>query len=265
MNLFFFDYDGTLHQHGSAGVSLRTRSALKALQKAGHKIILCTGRCPGHLPTEILDLHFDCYATACGAATLINNTMLFEHCIAQSLVLEIMRLFEYWKLDGAVEGEKRILFYQRKSDDPKIIPEVHSFQDFLLKYKHMPVYKLTLFQVPMPKPVAQFLRENQLSVINNSNTYYEIIQKGYHKGKALKDIASYYHVPLNQTFSFGDSMNDADMLLAAAHGIVVDNAPAEVKALADEIVPSVENDGVAYWIENFLNSSEQKSCFSKAL
>ena len=59
MKLFFFDYDGTLYRPRSSGITPRVQDALHALQKAGHKIILCTGRCYGNLPQETVDRCFD--------------------------------------------------------------------------------------------------------------------------------------------------------------------------------------------------------------
>ncbi len=261
MKLFFFDYDGTLHQHKAGtlhhhstdSISQRTRQALRALQQAGHKIILCTGRCYGHLPQAALDLQFDCYATACGAATFIDGTLAWERRMDSQLLLQSMQLFEDWQLDGAVEGEKRVLFYHLASPEPNIVPEVHSFSEYVAQFRDMPVHKLTLFRVPMPKAVEQFIHDHNLSIINNSNIYYEIIQKGQHKGKAIEDIAAYYHVPISSTYCFGDSMNDAAMLRTAGHSVVVGNAPVEVQALAGEVTSSVQEDGVACWIENFLH------------
>ena len=253
MKLFFFDYDGTLHQRGTEGISQRTRRALQALRQQGHKIILCTGRCYGHLPKAAVELPFDCYATACGAATFINGTLAWERRLDSKLLLQLLQLFEHWQLDGAVEGEKRILFYHRASTEPDIVPEVHSFSEYAAQFRDMTVHKLTLFQVPMPKEVETFITQHNLSIINNSNVYYEIIQKGQHKGKAIEDIAAYYHVPISSTYCFGDSMNDAAMLRTAGHSVVVGNAPVEVQALAGEVTSSVQEDGVACWIENFLH------------
>lgn len=255
MKLFFFDYDGTLHHRQSTGMSARTVRALQALRNAGHKIILCTGRCYGHLPKEAQALPFDCYATACGAATFIDGKPAWERRMDTALVLQSMELFWQLHLDGAVEGQKRILFYQMTSSEPEEVPEVHTFEEYAARFSHMPVHKLTLFQVPMPREAEAFLTSHSLQIINNSNVYYEVIQQGQHKGQAVLDIAAHYHVPLSDTYCFGDSMNDAEMLRAVGHGIVVGNAPLEVQRIAHEVTAPVEEDGVALWIERFLKTA----------
>ncbi len=255
MKLFFFDYDGTLYRPRSSGITPRVQDALHALQKAGHKIILCTGRCYGNLPQETVDLCFDGYATACGAATILDGKMAWDRRMDHALLLEILRLCERLELDGAAEGEKRVLFYRRPTHDPTV-PEIHSYREYLDQFGDMPVNKLTLFRVPMPEELAHFFLDHNLSIINNGDVYYEIIQKGLHKGRAIQDVADYFGIPVSDTYCFGDSMNDADMLRAAGHSLVVANAPADIQAFGSEVIPSVYDDGVAQWIERFLAQAQ---------
>ena len=51
------------------------------------------------------------------------------------------------------------------------------------------------------------------------------------------------------SIAFGDSMNDAEMLLAAGIGVAMGNAEPEVKELADRVCESVDDDGVARELE----------------
>ena len=49
--------------------------------------------------------------------------------------------------------------------------------------------------------------------------------------------------------AFGDSMNDAEMLLAAGIGVAMGNAEQRVKDLADQVCESCDEDGVAKELE----------------
>ena len=51
--------------------------------------------------------------------------------------------------------------------------------------------------------------------------------------------------------AFGDAENDEDMLLAAGVGVAMGNASDEVKAKADAVAPSVDDDGVAVFLREF--------------
>ena len=47
------------------------------------------------------------------------------------------------------------------------------------------------------------------------------------------------------TVAVGDQRNDVEMLVWAARGVAMGNAPDEVKAIADEVTGSVTDDGLA--------------------
>lgn len=52
--------------------------------------------------------------------------------------------------------------------------------------------------------------------------------------------------------AFGDSGNDATFADSACTFVAMGNATPEIKAVADDICPSVKQDGVAVWLEDHL-------------
>ena len=74
----------------------------------------------------------------------------------------------------------------------------------------------------------------------NSNQYLlEIVPPGINKGSALRFLADWYKVPIENTISAGDAENDMAMILAAGIGCAVANADEPLKAAADYVT---END-----------------------
>jgi len=57
------------------------------------------------------------------------------------------------------------------------------------------------------------------------------------------------NVNKKEAVSFGDDLADIEMLKALGCGVAVENALDEVKAAADEVTGSNEEDGVAKWLE----------------
>jgi len=55
-------------------------------------------------------------------------------------------------------------------------------------------------------------------------------------------------------FTIGDNFNDYEMIRYAGIGVAMGDAPDGVKAIADWVAPSVEEDGVASAIEHCLLS-----------
>jgi Cof subfamily protein (haloacid dehalogenase superfamily) len=91
----------------------------------------------------------------------------------------------------------------------------------------------------------------------------EITRSGINKGEALKILAAYLAIPLERILVIGDSHNDISMFKVAGMAVAMGNAPGEVKAAADLVAPSNDEDGVAWVLrENFsiLNRIE-KTCF----
>jgi hydroxymethylpyrimidine pyrophosphatase-like HAD family hydrolase len=52
--------------------------------------------------------------------------------------------------------------------------------------------------------------------------------------------------------AFGDADNDADMLRFAGRGVAVGPMTEGVREAADEVVPNVDEDGVALYLEKLL-------------
>ncbi len=72
----------------------------------------------------------------------------------------------------------------------------------------------------------------------------DLVEKGYSKADGLKRLCEYYGVDIKDTYAFGDSMNDLDIVKAAGTGVAVGNAVKELKACADFVAEDIKNDGI---------------------
>jgi hypothetical protein len=53
----------------------------------------------------------------------------------------------------------------------------------------------------------------------------------------------------------GDNFNDIPLLNACGYKVAMENAPDEVKQIADEVIPSFNTEGVAVFVEGILSNS----------
>ncbi len=83
---------------------------------------------------------------------------------------------------------------------------------------------------------------------------FDIVQPDVSKGKALHWLARHFGIAPEETMAVGDSLNDLEMLKAAGLGVAMGNAQPEVQAVADAIVGTNRDDGVAEAIERFILS-----------
>ena len=75
---------------------------------------------------------------------------------------------------------------------------------------------------------------------------------GFDKGDAILQVAERLGVPPENTYAFGDGKNDIEMLSTVGCGIAMGNACNEVKSCANKVTDTVNNDGVAVGIENYI-------------
>jgi len=81
---------------------------------------------------------------------------------------------------------------------------------------------------------------------------YGFIVKSAGKMQAIMTLAKSLNITLSQIITFGDDLNDIEMLTQCGYGVAVSNAVDEVKKIADYITESNDNDGVAVFIEKNL-------------
>jgi Cof subfamily protein (haloacid dehalogenase superfamily) len=91
--------------------------------------------------------------------------------------------------------------------------------------------------------------------ISKSLPYFlEFAAAGVTKGTGLDFLAAHLGFTREQTIAFGDGENDVELVEWPGFGIAVENAHERVKAVADWICPSAEEEGVAQVLELFLDS-----------
>lgn len=77
----------------------------------------------------------------------------------------------------------------------------------------------------------------------------ELQPRGVTKATGLALAAEYLGLPPSATIAFGDMPNDIPMFEWAAYGVAMANAHPELRAVADEVTLSNEEDGVAVVLE----------------
>lgn len=92
----------------------------------------------------------------------------------------------------------------------------------------------------------------KLEITRSKPRYIEIMKAGISKGSALKTLAGKLGIDRAEVMAIGDSFNDISMLEWAGIGVAVGNAPDAVKAKADWVAPSNQEDGVAEALRRFI-------------
>jgi len=111
-----------------------------------------------------------------------------------------------------------------------------------------------------PRPQLDRIRDEierrglGLSSVLSGPEYLEVTAQGVSKGRALRSVAEFLGVPMDQVLVIGDAPNDISMLTEAGLAVAMGNAPPEVQAAATVVAPTIQEDGVAWALRRFVLS-----------
>lgn len=124
-----------------------------------------------------------------------------------------------------------------------------------------PVMKV-IFEHPDPA-VQQAIADAVTAVVGDevlvtfsSNRYVEFNPKGVDKGVTGLELADILGIAHDDTAAIGDNLNDAAQIKAAGVGVAVANAKPEIKALADVVLTTTNNEAA---VADFIQHYAQKS------
>ena len=111
-------------------------------------------------------------------------------------------------------------------------------------------------ELPNSETAAEIAKKNHCRLQSyRGENWYAFLPEKAGKIQAIHELANLLNISLNEIVSFGDDINDVEMLQICGTGVAVSNAVTDVKAVADCVTLSNDEDGVADWIEkNILTS-----------
>jgi Cof subfamily protein (haloacid dehalogenase superfamily) len=145
-----------------------------------------------------------------------------------------------------------------------VTPEARNYAEFqhltihpvgdLLAWLAEPPTKLVLVGDPEALDAvearAKAAFEGRLYISKSLPYFLEFAADGVTKGAGLDFLAERMGFTRAETIAFGDGENDVELVEWAGYGIAVENAHERVKAVADWICPSAEDEGVAQVLES---------------
>ncbi len=262
-----FDLDGTVLRR-NLRITGKTVAALQSLRERGMRLVVATGRRFEDAREYAGRLGFaDGDPLICYGGSMIRrmngSETLLHFRLQRSLSVEVLEwaaerdLHARVFVDGGIitsPDTTASLGHLRRSGEPGV-SVVDSPADWLRDCGEEPT-KLVL--VDRPEAVESWLEEAQaafagrLFVTRSLPHYVEVGGLEGTKSRALRFLLDRWGVEPARTIAFGDADNDIDMLRFAGHGVAVGGMTGEVREAADEVVPGVDEDGVARYVERLL-------------
>ena len=252
IKVIFFDVDGTLVSHTKGEVSASTRAALTALREKGILCVLATGR---HMPEledlPIRDITFDAYITLNGHLSLdAEGNVTYGLPFVGAEKEQVLRLFARNEVPVMLveQGEMYLNFVDRRVEAAQ--KEISSPIYPLGRYTGGDIYQAVIYAEKEDEPLLHaLLPDCRLTRWNDHGV--DVIARGGGKMAGIRQYLAASGILPEETMAFGDGENDAEMLEFAGIGVAMGNAPDSVKASADYVTDSVDEDGVAKALRQF--------------
>ncbi len=254
----FFDIDGTLISFRTHQVPASTIEALSEARARGIRIFIATGR-PAVIINHLEPLQernlIDGYITMNGAYCTVGDEVIYKCAIPEADVQALTTFCDSRRIPCIVVGEHDICAFQSAECIDRIF---HQQLNITAPIPPVSRAEATNKQVFQLTPFINIDEEREVSPsIPNSELgrwhpeFVDITAKGNTKQQGIDHIIRHFHIPLEATMAFGDGGNDIPMLRHAAVGIAMGNARDNVKAVADYVTTSVDDDGIANALKHY--------------
>lgn len=241
----FMDIDGTLLSR--SGVSQRVINTIQCARADGHLFFICTGRSKGNMPKELRSADYlDGYVMGCGMHCVLGDQIIYHERIPVELVLKLAKFSLEQQRECWYEGENQVLATCSQREN---MPCYNAIEEFAEVLKSEPVTKVTILGSYRAEYDELF---SEWFDIYGMGTYSDVILRGVTKATGMQHVLDYVGISKENCIGIGDSVNDLPMIEFAGLGVAMGNAPDGVKARADVVTESIENDGVAVMIEKYV-------------
>ncbi|MFB3163923.1 Cof-type HAD-IIB family hydrolase [Neobacillus sp. 179-J 1A1 HS] len=283
MKLIAIDLDGTLLSEHTY-ITEENVQAIRTAQSQGHIVMICSGRAPEDIQEILKKYQLSCpLAGSNGTVVQAEGKLLGSVSMSRDNIMQIAKKLddvrapyriytnqgifvpEDWservntdlqgdtiKVDGlSDELFKRITEQPQQSDLIKYFRDYHELfgredlkvqKFFILTLNHQKKSELTTYLSNISGATAT----------SSGPMNIEVMDQDGNKGNALKIVADYYGISMDDTVAMGDSFNDIPMLKIAGFSIAMGNADPAVKQLCKTVTLSNSENGVSYALEQFI-------------
>lgn len=258
----FFDIDGTLVSFHTHEIPPSAIEALAAAKAKGIHLFIATGR-PGIIINNLTALQernlIDGYITMNGGYCFVGEEVIYKSAIPATDVQALMQYCSGRNIPCIAVREHDICVCQPNDQVRQIFHDFLKVDVLPVKTPEEAIQGREIFQMT-PFITAEEEKEILPSIPNCEigrwfPAFADITAKGNNKQKGIDEIIRHFNIRLEETVAFGDGGNDISMLRHAGIGVAMGNASDDVKAVADYITTTVDDDGIANALKQLIGES----------
>ena len=257
--LLLFDLDGTLLKNDKT-ISPRTADALRRCRQKGDVLGISTSRSESNCRSFLDAVQPQVMICSGGAVAKVHGkTILQESFSADTGRMMLKTIREICGEGTEITADTIEHHYWNGITDPgssgkswedSVFLDHQTFDQEALKICTVIHDEEKARKLAELFPFAEMIRFS-------GEDWYKFNKKGVGKEKAVLAVSEETGIPLKDIIAFGDDVTDIGMLKMAGIGIAMGNAVEEVKKIADVIIGSNEEDGIAFYLEELLNREDR--------
>lgn len=250
IDAIFFDIDGTLLSFRTQEVPANTLKALRKLHQNGIRLFLCTGRPPRHVEMlkDKLDIPFDGAVLLNGQYCTDQNGQCFYHNPHTQENLQQITAWLKKHPDIRSSFMERDYIYTNIPMEPDV-PYYQPCEPMERCLSH------TTYQVsPSISPETEQLLLSQIPGIKSarwSDEGTDLIPLDGGKAVGMQKLLEHFQLNRENCMSFGDGLNDLEMLRYSHIGIAMGNGNDLLKQHADYVTDDIDEDGLYHALQHF--------------
>ena len=249
----FFDVDGTLVSFQTHRMSDTLLDALSQVQKNGVKLFLSTGRHPLMLPEVNAAFPFDGQVMLNGQLCIMNGTVLRSNPLEKNHVAAVVEAAEALDFPIIVLAEDEMYMNHTAPVVEQFLDEtnLHNIPTYPPRRAlDQVVYQIIVF---LSKEEEHLLldRAPQLSGTRWNPTFLDVIPNGGGKDVGIQAVMDHLGLTQEEVMACGDGENDLSMIRHAGIGVAMGSGTDYLKAQADYVTGTVDEDGVVTALKHF--------------
>lgn len=254
--LLLFDLDGTLLKSDKA-ISENTLKEVKRCKENGYLIGISTSRSEQNTYTFLKELRPDILIASGGVLVRVGKKYIYKASFTAEETNQMIRIArDVCGEECEITIDTLDTHYWNYKIDPKntdqtwgdsIWTDYHNFNKESLKM---------CVEIFDEKQAGQLkARLPECDMIRFSDGYwYKFTKKNVTKEKAIDKVCEFCNLTYADILAFGDDHADIGMLKLAGIGVAMGNAIDEVKVIADIVIDSNDNDGIAQYLHAWMDS-----------
>ena len=247
MKLIITDLDNTLLRSDKS-ISEYTAKVFERIRAKGYLVAFATAR--GCAMSRFVEtIKPDIIVSNGGATISVNGEVIYRNLLSEKDVETIIAMcYEFTDGKALITVENDDGYYCNFVPNDLDRRSVFTYSDF--KDFRVPAYKVSPELEKDEWAEAIVKACSNCSLLNFTGEKWRRYATGNSdKETALKTLVEHIGIDLSDVVAFGDDINDLGMLKLAGTAVAVSNAIDEVKAVADHITESNDQDGVAKFLE----------------